>query len=116
MDMMGGVLEVKKEDILRMVRCCAIFVGERMGQKALLKSLLFSVELSFRNSAAPLFSNLRKIQQWANEKLACCYHIRSPLSGGEERKRKRRRKRRGGRGGRKGRRKRRKETRRKRRR
>lgn len=52
MDMMGGVLEVKKEDILRMVRCFAVFVGEGMGQKELLKSFWFSVELSFRNSTA----------------------------------------------------------------
>ena len=37
MDMMGGVLEVKKEDILRMVRFLAILMEGGLGWSELLK-------------------------------------------------------------------------------
>ena len=53
MDMMGGVLEVKKEDILRMVRFLAVLVESGMRWREILKCdrfFFFSVNLSFRNS------------------------------------------------------------------
>ena len=53
MDMMGGVLEVKKEDILRMVRFLAILMEGGMGWSELLKhDHFFYVNLNFRNSTA----------------------------------------------------------------
>lgn len=53
MDMMGGVLEVKKEDILRMVRFLDILVEGGMGWWMLLKFDHFCyMNLSFKNSTA----------------------------------------------------------------